>query len=70
MLNKTKSEITIKMNHIDNANRLFKFLKLALEVGDMGGDLVLTYDGAEKASIFIGHDVSSQEIRHTKHKKD
>jgi hypothetical protein len=37
MRNNTKSEIIITMNHIDNASRLFDFLKKALSVGDMGG---------------------------------
>ena len=64
MKNKTNSEIVIKMNHIDNANRLYKFLRDALSVADMGGDLILTYDGAEKESKTIGHDVRALEVIH------
>ena len=69
MKNNTQSEIIITMNHIDNANRLFMFLKKALEVGDMGGDLTLTYDGAETESTIIGHDVRMKEIRHVIYEK-
>ena len=64
MRNDTKSEIIIIMNHIDNADRLFKFLKEALAVGDMGGDLKMTYDGAEKGEKIIGHDVRIKQINH------
>ena len=64
MRNNTKSEIIITMNHIDNANRLFLFLKKALKVADMGGDIFLEYDGAKKEKICIGHDVRMKEIRH------
>jgi hypothetical protein len=68
MKNRTKSEIIITMNHIDNADRLFDFLKKALSVGDMGGDLLLTYDGAEKDTHCIGHDVNCKGIKHVIHK--
>lgn len=57
------------MNNIDNANNLFKFLKKSLEVGDMGGDLILSYDGAETESKIIGHDVRAKEIRHVIYEK-
>lgn len=64
MKNKTKSEIIIKMNHIDNANRLLIFLKNALDVADMGGDIYLEYDEATKGKFFIGHDVMSLGVEH------
>jgi len=67
--NNTKSDIIITMNHIDNADRLFQFLKKALEVADMGGDLILKYDGAETGSKTIGHDVRIKEIRHVIYEK-
>lgn len=69
MKNYTKSEIVISMSHIDNANRLFKFLKNALKVGDMGGDLLLTYDGAEKNTFKIGHDVKCKNVKHVIYEK-
>jgi len=64
MKNKTKSEIIIKMNHIDNANRLFLFLKKAFKVANMGGDIYFEYDGAEKEKICIGHDVRAVGVEH------
>ena len=67
MKNKTKSEIIIKMNHIDNANRLFLFLKKALKVADMGGDIYLEYDGAEKERVCIGHDMRALSVEHKIH---
>jgi hypothetical protein len=69
MRNNTKSEIVLKFRHIDNAERMFKFLKKALSVGDMGGDLFLSYDGADKGTHTIGHDVKCDEIKHVIHKK-
>ena len=67
MKNRTKSEITIKMNHIDNANRLYLFLKKALKVADMGGDIYFEYDGAEKEKVCIGHDVRALDVEHRIH---
>ena len=67
MRNNTKSEIVITMNNINNASRLFDFLKKALCVSDMGGDLYLTYEGAEKATHFIGHDIRKKDIKHVIH---
>jgi len=55
MKNRTKSEIIIKMNHIDKANRLYLFLKKAL------------YDGAEKEKVCIGHDVSALDVEYRIH---
>jgi hypothetical protein len=34
----------------------------------MGGDLKLTYDGAEKDTHCIGHDVRKKDIKHVIHK--
>lgn len=64
MRNDTKSEIIITMRNLDHANRLYNFLEEALSIGDMGGDLVLSYDGAEKGSKIIGHDVSCKLVEH------
>lgn len=65
MLNKTKSKIVIEMNHLDNADRLFTFLKETMSVASMGGDLYLEYDGAEKKRVCIGHDVKALSLQYT-----
>ena len=65
MRNDTKSEIIIKMSHIDNADRLYKFLKETLRIASMGGDLEMTSDVLKERTFkVIGHDVRCEEIKH------
>lgn len=44
MKNKTKSEIRIGFNHIDNATRFTKMLNRLSELGQYGGNLIIRVD--------------------------
>lgn len=69
MKNKTKSEITIEMNHIDNANGLQQALSVFNGIAHMGGDceLYIKANGELLKCGFVGHDVDIKKITHVKH---
>ena len=69
MKNNTQSKIIITMKHIDNADRLFNFLKKVKEISCMGGDITLSYDGSEEGEKTIGHDVIIKNIEHVIYNK-
>jgi len=62
MRNDTKTTIHIGMKHYDHSKRLYDFLVKVKRVANMGGDLKLTYKGAEKETFMIGHDVNIREL--------
>ncbi len=61
MLNKTNSQIVIKIRNIDHANALEKALKMLPK--DTGGDCIVSVNGI---SIVIGHDVNVLSVEHNK----
>lgn len=64
MKNATPGKIIIKMKHVDNQERLTKFLKRVSDYGQYGGDLILKIDNDTKdGEVFcIGHDVTIRKI--------
>ena len=64
MKNKTKSKITIEMEHLDHASALFDALNLVKAEAGKGGDLEIFAKNVNCG--FVGHDVNIKKIRHTK----
>lgn len=61
MKNKTKSEIKIGFEHIDNAMRFERMLNRLSVLGQYGGNLIIKVDDEQ---FDVGHDINIKYIKH------
>ena len=67
MKNKTRSDVVIKMKHIDHAVKLTKVLEILREYAGYGGDLEIF--AGERSCGTVGHDVDILSVDHVIHKE-
>ena len=63
MRNKRKVKLVIELNNVDQSVYFQTFLNNLKAIGNMGGDLCVHIDGAEKSEICLGHDVDIKRVQ-------